>query len=56
MTEIDLDNCIKEIQEFFLMEDKHYFDDITDYMCYRANQITMIVERNCKLLIQDLKR
>jgi len=45
---IDLDNCTKEIQEFFLMDDKHIFDNLTDYMCYRANQVTMIIERNVK--------
>ena len=49
MMEIDLDKCIEEIQEFFLMDDKHHFDSLDGYMCYRANQITMIVENNSKL-------
>jgi len=49
MNEIDLDKCIEQIQEFFLMDDKHYFNSLTDYMCYRANQVTMIIENNCKL-------
>jgi hypothetical protein len=45
---IDLEKCCDEIQEFFLMDDKHYFDDLTEYMNYRANQVTMIIEKNCR--------
>ncbi len=54
MIEIDLDKCIREIQEFFLMDDKHHFSDLDEYMFYRANQITMIIENNTKLNIKGL--
>ena len=55
MEKIDLDKCFNEIQEFFLMDDKHCFKDLDEYMCYRANQVTMIIEKNCKGLLQTKK-
>lgn len=49
---IDLNKTIEEIQDFLLNDDKHVFDSMLDYMNYRANQITMIIENNCEDLYE----